>query len=190
MLTIAFTDGSIRPWDEDEAKKIFWHSSAHLMAEALESLYPGVKFWVGPAVDNGFYYDVDLCGQTISEDDFGKIEAKMLELAKSKETFERSEVSKADALKYFTEKGDQYKCDLISRLDDGNITFYTKVNTGHNLFFSAKYFTYIFKIKKSYLRNRHVNFTIQHMCKCRSGIARANISNFFQNIEIFAVYII
>ena len=128
MLTIAFTDGTIRPWDDDEAKKIFWHSSAHLMAEALEAIYPGVKFWVGPAVDNGFYYDVDLCGQTISEDDFAKIEAKMIELAKSKETFERSEVSKADALAYFTEKGDQYKCDLISRLDDGNISFYKNGN--------------------------------------------------------------
>ena len=124
MLTIAFTDGSIRPWEDAEARKIFWHSSAHLMAEALEALYPGVKFWVGPAVENGFYYDVDLGGQTISEDDFKRIEDKMTELARSKETFERSEVGKEEALKYFTEKGDQYKCDLISRLDDGNITFY------------------------------------------------------------------
>ena len=128
MLTIAFSDGSIRPWDDAEAKKIFWHSSAHLMAEALEALYPGVKFWVGPAVDNGFYYDVDLGGQQISEDDFKKIEAKMTELARSKETFERREISKEDAVKYFTEKGDQYKLDLISRLEDGNISLYTNGN--------------------------------------------------------------
>ena len=128
MLTIAFTDGTVRPWEEDETKKIFWHSSAHLMAEALEALYPGVKFWVGPAVENGFYYDVDLGGAQISEADFKAIETKMTELARSKETFERTEVSKADALKYFTEKGDQYKLDLISRLDDGNISFYKNGN--------------------------------------------------------------
>ena len=89
MLTIAFTDGTIRPWDEDEAKKIFWHSSAHLMAEALEALYPGVKFGVGPAVETGFYYDVDLGDRQISESDLTTIEKKMLELAKTKETFER-----------------------------------------------------------------------------------------------------
>ena len=123
-MTIAFTDGRILDWEDAEAKKIFWHSSAHLMAEALESLYPGVKFWVGPALDNGFYYDVDLGDRQISEDDFKKIEDKMTELARSKETFEREEISKADALKYFTEKGDQYKCDLISRLEDGKISFY------------------------------------------------------------------
>src|SRR5574344_1106217 len=114
MLTIAFTDGSIRPWDDDETKKIFWHSSAHLMAEALEALYPGVKFGVGPAVETGFYYDVDLGGRQISESDLRDIEKKMVELARSKESFERSEVSKDDALKYFTEKGDKYKCELIA----------------------------------------------------------------------------
>ena len=124
MLTIAFTDGTIRPWDDDEAKHIFWHSSAHLMAEALESLYPGVKFGVGPAVETGFYYDVDLGGQQISEADLAKVEAKMIELARTKETFERTEVSKADALKYFTEKGDPYKVELIQDLEDGTITFY------------------------------------------------------------------
>ena len=124
-MTIAFTDGRILDWEDAEAKKIFWHSSAHLMAEALEALYPGVKFWVGPALDNGFYYDVDLGGQQISEDDFKKIEDKMTELARRKETFERKEISKEEALKYFTEKGDQYKVDLISRLDDGTISFYT-----------------------------------------------------------------
>ena len=124
MLTIAFTDGTIRPWEDDEAKHIFWHSSAHLMAEALEALYPGVKFGVGPAVETGFYYDVDLGDRQISEADLTKIEAKMIELARTKETFERTEVSKADALKYFTEKGDPYKVELIQDLEDGTITFY------------------------------------------------------------------
>ena len=125
MLTIAFTDGTIRPWDDDEAKHIFWHSSAHLMAEALESLYPGVKFGVGPAVETGFYYDVDLGGRTISESDLKAVEDKMIELARTKETFERREVSKADAMAWFSEKGDKYKCELIRDLEDGKITFYT-----------------------------------------------------------------
>ena len=125
MLTIAFTDGTIRPWDDDEAKHIFWHSSAHLMAEALEALYPGVKFGVGPAVETGFYYDVDLGDRQISESDLKAVEDKMIELARTKETFERKEVSKADAMAYFTEKGDQYKCELIQDLEDGKITFYT-----------------------------------------------------------------
>lgn len=128
MLKIAFTDGSIRPWDDDETKKIFWHSSAHLMAEALESLYPGVRFGVGPAVETGFYYDVDLGGHQISDSDLKKVEDKMIELARSKETFERSEVCKADAIKYFTEKGDPYKLELISDLEDGTITFYKNGN--------------------------------------------------------------
>ena len=125
MLTIAFTDGTIRPWDDDEAKHIFWHSSAHLMAEALEALYPGVKFGVGPAVETGFYYDVDLGGRQISESDLKTVEDKMIELARTKETFERKEVSKADAMAYFTEMGDQYKCELIRDLEDGTISFYT-----------------------------------------------------------------
>jgi len=127
-MTIAFTDGTIRPWEDDEAKRIFWHSSAHLMAEALEALYPGVKFGVGPAVETGFYYDVDLGGRQISEADLKTIEDKMLELAKTKETFERKEVSKADAMAYFKKKGDQYKCELIEGLEDGTITFYTNGN--------------------------------------------------------------
>ena len=127
-MTIAFTDGTIRPWEDEEAKRIFWHSSAHLMAEALEAIYPGVKFGVGPAVETGFYYDVDLGGQQISESDLPKVEAKMMELAKAKETFECSKVSKADALKYFTEKGDPYKCELIGDLEDGSITFYKNGN--------------------------------------------------------------
>ena len=125
MLTIAFTDGTIRPWDDDEAKHIFWHSSAHLMAEALEALYPGVKFGVGPAVETGFYYDVDLGDRQISEADLKAVEDKMIELARTKETFERKEVSKADAMAYFKEKGDPYKCELIQDLEDGTISFYT-----------------------------------------------------------------
>ena len=125
MLTIAFTDGTIRPWDDDEAKHIFWHSSAHLMAEALEALYPGVKFGVGPAVETGFYYDVDLGDRQISEADLKAVEDKMIELARTKETFERKEVSKADAMDYFKKKGDKYKCELIQDLEDGKITFYT-----------------------------------------------------------------
>ena len=128
MLTIAFTYGTIRPWDDDEAKRIFWHSSAHLMAEALEALYPGVKFGVGPAVETGFYYDVDLGGRQISDSDLKAIEDKMKELAKSKETFECRKVSKAEAIDYFTKKGDQYKCELINDLEDGTITFYTNGN--------------------------------------------------------------
>ncbi len=126
--TIAFTDGSIRPWDDDEAKKIFWHSSAHLMAEALEALYPGVKFGVGPAVEQGFYYDVDFGGRQISESDLKAIESKMQELAKTKETFEKQDVSKAEALEYFKKKGDPYKCELIEALEDGTITFYKNGN--------------------------------------------------------------
>ena len=91
-------------WDDDEAKKVFWHSSSHLMAEALEALYPGVKFGIGPAIENGFYYDVDLGGQTISDSDLPKIEKKMLELARQKQHFERIDVSKSEAMKHFEEK--------------------------------------------------------------------------------------
>ena len=111
-------------WDSDEAKHVFWHSSSHLMAEALEALYPGVKFGIGPAIENGFYDDVDLAGASITDADLPTIEKKMLELAQRKEDFKRIEVSKADALKYFTEKGDPYKCELISELEDGTITYY------------------------------------------------------------------
>ena len=112
-------------WEDEEGKKVFWHSSSHLMAEALEALYPGVKFGIGPSVENGFYYDVDLGGQSLSDADFAKIEQKMLELAREKQDFCRIEVSKAEAMKYFTEKGDQYKQELISELEDGTITYYT-----------------------------------------------------------------
>lgn len=116
-------------WNDDLGKNTFWHSSAHLLAEALEALYPGIKFGIGPPVENGFYYDVDLGeGKTFSQDDFAKVEQKMLELARNKSEFHRREVSKAEALEYFSEKGDQYKLDLIKDLEDGTITFYTQGN--------------------------------------------------------------
>lgn len=121
-------DASIKllTWNDDKGKSTFWHSSAHLLAEALEALYPGIKFGIGPAIETGFYYDVDFGDREFSSDDFKQIEDKMLELAKRKETFERKAVSKADAIAYFTEKGDEYKLDLIKDLEDGKITFYTQ----------------------------------------------------------------
>ena len=112
-------------WDDDEGKRVFWHSSSHLMAEALEDIFPGVKFGIGPAIENGFYYDVDLGGRQITDADFGKVEKRMLELAREKQDFVRQDVSKADALKHFEETGDKYKCELISELADGTITYYT-----------------------------------------------------------------
>lgn len=115
-------------WGDDGAKSTFWHSSAHLMAEALEDLYPGVRLGIGPPIENGFYYDIDLGDKTISEDDLPKVEAKMKELAKTKSTFDRKDVPKADAIKYFTEKNDPYKLELIEGLEDGQITFYTQGN--------------------------------------------------------------
>ncbi|RFS14852.1 threonine--tRNA ligase [Emticicia sp. C21] len=115
-------------WNDTDGKSTFWHSSAHLMAEALEALYPGVKFWVGPPLENGFYYDVDTNGVSISNDDFKKIEDKMLELARQKNEYQRIPMSKADAIKYFEEKGDEYKLDLLSGLEDGSITFYRQGN--------------------------------------------------------------
>ena len=115
-------------WDSDGAKSTLWHSSAHLMAEALETFYPGIKFGIGPPLENGFYYDVDLGSHTISDSDFKKIEDKMLELARQKNEFKRTEVSKSDAIKYFTEKGDEYKLDLLQNLEDGTITFYQQGN--------------------------------------------------------------
>lgn len=115
-------------WDDKDGKNTMWHSSAHLMAEALEELYPGVKFGIGPPVDNGFYYDVDLGGNTISSDDFKKIEDKMIELAKKGSKYVRKEIGKKKAIDYFTEKGDNYKLDLLNDLTDGTITFYTQGN--------------------------------------------------------------
>lgn len=120
---------SILTWNDTAGKSTYWHSSAHLMAEALEALYPGVKLAIGPAIENGFYYDVDLGeGRSISSEDFPEIEKKMLELAKNKSRYERKEVSKADAIAYFTEKADPYKLELLENLEDGNITFYTQGN--------------------------------------------------------------
>ncbi len=115
-------------WDDRGAKETFWHSSAHLMAEALESLYTGVKFGIGPPVDNGFYYDVDMGGQVIGDEDLKKLEEKMRELAKADNQYQRKEVSKQDAISYFAEKGDQYKLELLEGLEDGKITFYTQGN--------------------------------------------------------------
>lgn len=113
-------------WDDNGGKNTFWHSSAHLMAEAIEALFPGVKFWVGPPVDNGFYYDIDLGDRSISEEDLRKVEVKMAELAKGNNTYVRKPIAKADAVQYFNEKGDEYKLDLLQNLEDGEITFYTQ----------------------------------------------------------------
>jgi threonyl-tRNA synthetase len=115
-------------WEESGGKNTFWHSSAHLMAEAIESQFPGAKFWVGPALDNGFYYDVDLEGATINEENLRQLEVKMAELAKKNNVYVRKEISKSDAVHYFEEKGDQYKLDLLQSLADGEITFYTQGN--------------------------------------------------------------
>ncbi|WP_031528042.1 threonine--tRNA ligase [Dyadobacter crusticola] len=111
-------------WNDEDGKSTFWHSSAHLLAEALEALYPGIKFGTGPSIEKGFYYDVDLGEQSISQEDFPKIEAKMLELARQKNEYVRKPISKADALEYFTQKGDEYKLELIDGLEDGSITLY------------------------------------------------------------------
>lgn len=115
----------LHKWDDQEAKSTFWHSSSHLMAEALELLYPGIKFGIGPSIETGFYYDVDLGEKNITEADLKKIEDKMLELAREKQHFVRREVSKDEAMKTYTEKGDEYKCELIKDLEDGTISFYT-----------------------------------------------------------------
>jgi threonyl-tRNA synthetase len=119
---------SLLTWNDAEGKNTLWHSSAHLLAEALEALYPNVKFWVGPPLENGFYYDVDLNGETLTPADFEKIEAKMLELARLNSEYKRIDISKADAIKYFTDKGDHYKLDLLERLEDGNISLYNQGN--------------------------------------------------------------
>jgi threonyl-tRNA synthetase len=113
-------------WDDAEGKNTFWHSSAHLMAEAVESLFPGVKFWVGPALDKGFYYDMDLGDRKMTEEDLALLEKKMNELAKQNNPYQRKEISKADAISYFAEKGDEYKLDLLQNLNDGEITFYSQ----------------------------------------------------------------
>ena len=122
------SDASLKlfKWEDPEGKHAFWHSSAHLLAEALQELYPGVKFGIGPAVETGFYYDIDPGDNKLTADDFTKIEAKMLELAHRDEAIVRKDISKADALKMFGERGEEYKCELISELEDGHITTYTQ----------------------------------------------------------------
>jgi len=121
-----YSDASVQllTWNDEDGKSAMWHSSAHLMAEAIEILYPGVKFGIGPDIENGFYYDIDFGPYDISDKDFGKIEQKMLELAREKQTYDRSEVRKKEAIDYFTNKGDEYKLELINDLPDGEITFY------------------------------------------------------------------
>lgn len=115
-------------WNDTEGKNTFWHSSAHLMAEALEALYPGTKFGIGPPIENGFYYDVDFGDKSLDGSELEKIEAKMMELAKLKSDFIRKEVPKKEAIAYFTEKNDPYKLDLLEGLEDGSITFYEQGN--------------------------------------------------------------
>ena len=115
-------------WNDAEGKSTMWHSSAHIMAEAIEFFYPGVKLAIGPPITNGFYYDIDFMEYSISEKDLEKIENKMKEIAKEKNVFVRKEISKADAIAYFTEKQDPYKLELIDGLEDGTLTFYTQGN--------------------------------------------------------------
>ncbi len=115
----------LHKWEDQEAKSTFWHSSSHLMAEALEQLFPGIKFGIGPSIETGFYYDVDSGDRQLTESDLKQIEEKMLELAREKQTFVRREVSKEEAMATYTQKGDEYKCELISDLEDGTISFYT-----------------------------------------------------------------
>lgn len=119
---------SLLKWESDGGKYAFWHSSAHLMAEALEALYPGIRLGIGPPIENGFYYDIDFGDYSFSSNDFEQVEAKMLELAKQENRFERTEVSKAEAMAYFTAKADPYKLELIEGLEDGTITFYKQGN--------------------------------------------------------------
>lgn len=118
----------LNTWDQKEGQASFWHSSAHIMAEAVEQLWPGAKFGIGPAIDNGFYYDIDFGDQVISEKDFPKLEKTFMELARQKNDFVREEVSKADAIALFKEKGDQYKLELLEELEDGTITLYKQGN--------------------------------------------------------------
>ena len=121
-------DLKLLTWDDADGKSTFWHSSAHLLAEAVETTFPGVKFWVGPAIDKGFYYDMDLGGKHISEDELSALEKKMDELSKKNSEYIRKEITKSDAVAYFKEKGDEYKLDLLEGLTDGEITFYTQGN--------------------------------------------------------------
>ena len=122
------SDFQLLTWNDTDGKATFWHSSAHLLAEAIEALYPGTKFGIGPAIETGFYYDIDMGDKTLSSDDFKKIEDKVLELARQKSEYNRTSVSKEDAIKYFEEKGDEYKLELLEGLEDGSITFYQQGN--------------------------------------------------------------
>lgn len=123
-----YEDATIKllSWDDAEGKNTFWHSSAHLMAEAVETMFPGVKFWVGPPLEKGFYYDMDLGDKKMNEEDLAILEKKMQELAKQSNAYQRKEISKQDAVAYFTEKGDEYKLDLLQNLNDGEITLYSQ----------------------------------------------------------------
>ena len=115
-------------WRDLEGKSTFWHSSAHLMAEAMEFFYPGIKLAIGPPIENGFYYDIDFGDYHFTDKDFKKVEDKIIELARQSNTFVRKDVSKTDSLSYFEDKGDEYKLELISELEDGSITFYSQGN--------------------------------------------------------------
>ncbi len=119
---------AINTWDSEDGKYSFWHSSAHILAEAVQELYPEAKFGIGPPIENGFYYDIDFGEKNISQDDLGKIEQKFLEVARKKNSFERTDISKADALSFYKDNGNEYKVDLIEGLEDGSITFYTQGN--------------------------------------------------------------
>ena len=121
-------DFQLLTWNDTDGKATFWHSSAHLLAEAIESLYPGTKFGIGPAIETGFYYDIDMGEKMLGQEDFKKIEDKVLELARQKNEYQRTSVSKADAIEYFKEKGDEYKLELLEGLEDGSITFYQQGN--------------------------------------------------------------
>lgn len=119
---------AINTWDSEDGKYTFWHSSAHILAEAVQELYPEAKFGIGPPIENGFYYDIDFGEKSISQDDLEKIEHKFLEVARNKNSFERRDISKADALSFYKDNGNEYKVDLIEGLEDGSITFYTQGN--------------------------------------------------------------
>jgi len=119
---------AINTWDSDDGKYTFWHSSAHILAEAVQELYPNAKFGIGPPIESGFYYDIDFGEENISQNDLEKIEKKFLEVARNKNTFERKDISKSDALSHYKENGNEYKVDLIEGLEDGSITFYTQGN--------------------------------------------------------------
>jgi threonyl-tRNA synthetase len=122
------SDFQLLTWNDTDGKSTFWHSSAHLLAEAIEALYPGTKFGIGPAIETGFYYDIDMGEKTLSSEEFKKIEDKVLELARQKNEYQRSAISKEEAIKYFEAKGDEYKLELLEGLEDGSITFYQQGN--------------------------------------------------------------